>query len=203
MALKCESIQPDGTIQSRSIFSCINEQSTSYTFAASGGLLSATQFTQPALTLMEKAIFEDMKSRGLIAADSGYAGHSLGEYSALASVAEIFSIESLIAVVFYRGLTMQLAVERDEAGNSNFSMCAVDPSRVTPSFNELALRTVCQEIAKQSNLLLEIVNYNIANKQYVCAGDVSLPTVALDECLTVILLIYNLAPRPQMSHWSS
>ena len=65
---------------------------------------SAAQFTQAALTLTEKASFEYMKSRGLIQRDSGFAGHSLGEYSALAALAEVMPIESLVSVVFYRGL---------------------------------------------------------------------------------------------------
>lgn len=49
-------------------------------------------------------------------------------------------IESLVSVVFYRGLTMQVAVERDAAGRSNYSMCAVNPSRISKTFNEEALQ---------------------------------------------------------------
>jgi hypothetical protein len=39
-------------------------------------------------------------------------------------------VSSLVSVVFYRGLTMQVAVERDAEGRSNYGMCAVNPSRV-------------------------------------------------------------------------
>jgi acyl transferase domain-containing protein len=49
---------------------------------------------------------------------------SLGEYSALASVADVLSLENLIDVVFYRGMTMQSAVVRDAQGHSNYGMCA-------------------------------------------------------------------------------
>lgn len=124
-------IHADGRTTSEKIFKDITEDTKSHTFRSSTGLLSSTQFTQPALTLMEKAIIEDMKDKGLLADHCSFAGHSLGEYSALAAIAEIMPIESLVSVVFYRGLTMQMAVERDEQGRSNFSMCAVDPSRLS------------------------------------------------------------------------
>lgn len=168
-----ETVNADGTIKSEKIFKEINEDTTSYTYRSPSGLLSATQFTQPALTLMEKASFEDMRSKGLVQRDSSFAGHSLGEYSALAALADVMPIESLVSVVFYRGLTMQVAVERDEQGRSNYSMCAVNPSRISKTFNEQALQYVVENIAEQTGWLLEIVNYNVANMQYVAAGDVS------------------------------
>ncbi|KAK4456910.1 putative fatty acid synthase subunit beta [Cladorrhinum samala] len=171
MAMTFETVATDGTIKSERIFKEINEKTTSYTYRSPSGLLSATQFTQPALTLMEKASFEDMKSKGLVPRDSTFAGHSLGEYSALAALADVMPIESLVSVVFYRGLTMQVAVERDESGRSNYSMCAVNPSRISKTFNEEALRFVVSTIAETTGWLVEIVNFNIANMQYVCAGD--------------------------------
>ncbi|OCL04747.1 beta subunit of fatty acid synthase [Glonium stellatum] len=179
MSMTFETVSSDGTVRSEKIFKEINENTTSYTYRSPTGLLSATQFTQPALTLMEKASFEDMRSKGLVQRDSTFAGHSLGEYSALAALAEVMPIESLVSVVFYRGLTMQVAVERDEAGRSNYSMCAVNPSRISKTFNEQALQYVVENISEETGWLLEIVNYNIANMQYVCAGDLR----ALD-CLT-------------------
>ncbi|KAK0715299.1 acyl transferase domain-containing protein [Lasiosphaeris hirsuta] len=171
MAMTFETVAADGSIKSERIFKEIDERTTSYTYRSPTGLLSATQFTQPALTLMEKASFEDMKAKGLVPRDSTFAGHSLGEYSALAALADVMPIESLVSVVFYRGLTMQVAVERDEAGRSNYSMCAVNPSRISKTFNEEALRFVVNSVAETTGWLLEIVNYNIANMQYVCAGD--------------------------------
>ena len=128
-----ETVSADGTVKTEKIFKGVDEKSTSYTYRSPTGLLSATQFTQPALTLMEKASFEDMRAKGLVQSNSSFAGHSLGEYSALAALAEVMPIESLVSVVFYRGLTMQVAVERDELGRSRYSMCAVNPSRVSRS----------------------------------------------------------------------
>lgn len=166
-----ETVGADGSIKSEKMFKEVDERTTSYTYRSPTGLLSATQFTQPALTLMEKASFEDMRSKGLVQRDSSFAGHSLGEYSALAALADVMPIESLVSVVFYRGLTMQVAVERDASGRSNYSMCAVNPSRISKTFNEEALQYVVANIAEETSWLLEIVNYNIANMQYVCAGD--------------------------------
>ncbi|KAG7000217.1 Fatty acid synthase subunit beta [Fusarium oxysporum f. sp. conglutinans] len=179
MAMTFETVAADGSIKSEKIFKEINETTTSYIYRSPTGLLSATQFTQPALTLMEKASFEDMKAKGLVSNNSTFAGHSLGEYSALAALAEVMPIESLVSVVFYRGLTMQVAVERDAAGRSNYSMCAVNPSRISKTFNEAALQFIVDKIAEETGWLLEIVNYNIANMQYVCAGDLrALDTLA-------------------------
>jgi fatty acid synthase subunit beta len=171
MSMTFETVAADGSIKSEKIFKEIDDTTTSYTYRSPAGLLSATQFTQPALTLMEKASFEDMRAKGLVQRDSSFAGHSLGEYSALAALAEVMPIESLVSVVFYRGLTMQVAVERDASGRSNYSMCAVNPSRISKTFNEQALQYVVENIAEETTWLLEIVNYNIANMQYVCAGD--------------------------------
>lgn len=177
-----ETIGDDGEIKSERIFKDIDHSTTSFTFRSPTGLLSATQFTQPALTLMEKASYEDIKSKGLVPSDVMFAGHSLGEYSALSSLANVMPIESLVDVVFYRGMTMQVAVPRDELGRSNYGMCAVNPTRVNPTFNDAALRFVVDEVAQKTGWLLEIVNYNVENTQYVTAGDLR----ALDTLTNVL-----------------
>ncbi|KAK9382701.1 acyl transferase domain-containing protein [Kockiozyma suomiensis] len=177
-----ESVDADGNLKSEKIFKEITDTTTSYTFRSDTGLLSATQFTQPALTLMEKASFEDMKSKGLVPADCSYAGHSLGEYSALTALGDVMPIESLVDVVFYRGMTMQVAVPRDSLGRSNYGMCAVNPSRISKTFNDSALRYVVEHISQQTKWLLEIVNYNVENTQYVTAGDLR----ALDSLTNVL-----------------
>ncbi|KAI8824957.1 uncharacterized protein EV422DRAFT_605412 [Fimicolochytrium jonesii] len=160
----------DGKLKSLPLFPGITEDTLSFTFSHPSGLLSATQFTQPALTLMEIASFQDMRAHGLVQQDCPFAGHSLGEYAGLASVGEVLSVESLVDVVFYRGMTMQVAVQRDEQGRSEYGMCAVNPSRVSHTFNQQALKFIVDTIATQSNSLLEIVNYNVDNVQYVVAG---------------------------------
>lgn len=180
-----ETIGEDGEIKAEKIFKDIDHNTDSYTFVSPTGLLSATQFTQPALTLMEKAAFEDIKSKGLVPHDIMFAGHSLGEYSALSSLANVMPIESLVDVVFYRGMTMQVAVPRDELGRSNYGMCAINPSRISPTFDDSALRFVVDEVSSTTGWLLEIVNYNVENQQYVAAGDLR----ALDTVTNVLNVI--------------
>lgn len=187
ISMMFETVAEDGSLKSEKIFKDIDENTKEYTFKSPTGLLAATQFTQPALTLMENAAFEDIKSKGLVPAESMFAGHSLGEYSALSSIAEVMPLESLVDVVFYRGMTMQVAVPRDSLGRSNYGMCAVNPSRVGPTFTDSALRYVVDHISKQTGWLLEIVNFNVENQQYVTAGDLR----ALDT-LTNTLNVFKL-----------
>ncbi|KAI2890792.1 hypothetical protein CBS76997_5145 [Aspergillus niger] len=180
-SLKFDTVGDDGTLISKRVFPEITTSSRSYTFRSTNGLLHQTQFTQPALALMEMARFEDMRAKGVVREDSLFAGHSLGEYVALAAMGRIFSIEEVSALVFYRGLTMQNAVKRDAEGATDYSMCAVNPTRVSPKFSEENLHWCVAEIARirGSGGLLEIVNYNVANMQYVCAGDLrSLATLS-------------------------
>ena len=82
---------------------------------------------------------------------------------------------------------MQVAVPRDSLGRSNYGMCAVNPSRVSATFTDAALRFVVDHISQQTGWLLEIVNYNVENQQYVTAGDLR----ALDT-LTNTLNVFKL-----------
>ena len=91
---------------------------------------------------MSQAAFEDICSKGLVQPDAGFTGYSLGELFALASVANIVPNSSLIDIVFYCPLTMQCAVECDEQGHSNYVVCAVNPSCVSKTFDNAALREI-------------------------------------------------------------
>ncbi|KAJ3373192.1 3-oxoacyl-[acyl-carrier-protein] synthase [Allomyces arbusculus] len=167
-----DAVDPEsGKVTTKSLFPTIGEHTESYTFTAPQGLLYATQFTQPALTLVEKAAFADMEAHGLVPPDCPFAGHSLGEYAALAAVADVLPVESLVDIVFYRGMTMQHAVTRDAAGRSNYGMCAVNPARVHKFFKEKDLEELVAHIHLITGSLLEIVNYNVDGWQYVVAGD--------------------------------
>ncbi|RXW18865.1 hypothetical protein EST38_g6989 [Candolleomyces aberdarensis] len=106
-----------------------------------------------------------MRAKGFVQKDCAFAGHSLREYSALASIAGILHISALVDVVFYRGITMQRAVERDALNRSNYAMCAVNPSRISPSFTDAALREVVESIATVTSTLLEIVSFNVEVKK--------------------------------------
>ena len=128
-----------------------------------------------------------MKSRGVVQTDAPFAGHSLGEYGVLSSMAEFMPFESMLDVIFYRGLAMSDAVERDASGQTDFSMMAVSPARVGSFLTEAALRRITETIAQESGKLLEIVNFNIEGEQYVCAGhlhNLAALTSILDDLAT-------------------
>ncbi|KAF9532470.1 fatty acid synthase [Crepidotus variabilis] len=171
MEMSYDASDKDGNVKTLPLFADIDVRTPKYTFSHPNGLLFATQFAQIALVVTEKAAFEDMRMKGFVQQDCAFAGHSLGEYSALASIADVLHISALVDVVFYRGITMQRAVERDSQNRSNYAMCAVNPSRISPSFSDAALREVVDNIATITGSLLEIVNYNVEGQQYVCAGE--------------------------------
>lgn len=184
---------PDGTVVEECIIPGLTASSTSYTFREPRGLLYSTQFAQPAIVLMELAAFEDIKSKGLVQNNAPYAGHSLGEYTALGTLAGILTIESLLSLVFYRGLAMQMSMQRDDDGKTDFSMVAVNPSKIGEGefllflhsysfksnyqvqidFGEVDLENIVKIICEESKVMLEVVNYNVEGQQYVCAGHVS------------------------------
>jgi malonyl CoA-acyl carrier protein transacylase len=58
-------------------------------------------------------------------------------------------------------LPCNVSVERDSENRSNYAMCAVNPSRISPTFSDAALREVVDSIAIRTASLLEIVNYNV------------------------------------------
>ena len=123
-----------------------------HTFTHPKGLL-ATQFAQITLVIMSRAAFQDIRSKGLVQPDAGFAGYSLGELFALASAADIMPNSSLIGIVFCRRLTMQHAVECDEQGRPNYAMCAVNPSCVGKTFDDAALREIVNTISNRECLL--------------------------------------------------
>ncbi|BGP33270.1 fatty acid synthase alpha subunit Lsd1 [Rhodotorula toruloides] len=172
----------EGNVKTLPLFGDIDLRTSRYTFSSPTGLLYATQFAQIALVVTEKAAFEDMRAKGLVQKDCVFAGHSLGEYSALASIADILPISALVDVVFYRGITMQRAVERDHLNRSSYGMVAVNPSRIGKSFGDAALREVVDTIARRGNILIEVVNYNVEGQQYVVAGHL----VALQSLTNVL-----------------
>ena len=63
---------------------------------------------------MSHAAIKDLLLNGFVQHDAAFAGHSLGEFSALASVADILPNSYLVDVVFYRGLIMQRLVKCDK-----------------------------------------------------------------------------------------
>jgi fatty acid synthase subunit beta len=160
--------------KSTSTFPGLHASSRSYTFRGDKGLLATTQFAQPAICVLEFAAFKGLESLGRLPTPgklAAFAGHSLGELAALACMTDAFPLETMLKVAFARGVCLQVAVSRDEQGRSDFAMVAVDPSRVGRAFTEVRLTELVHGIMASTGSLLEVVNFNVARKQYVCAGD--------------------------------
>ncbi|KAG0644946.1 malonyl Co-A carrier protein [Hyphodiscus hymeniophilus] len=175
----------------------LTPESESHTFRDARGLLFSTQFAQPVITLMNLAEMASLKSRGLVQENALFAGHSLGEYSALAACTSCFiQLDDLLRAVFYRGLVMQVAMTRDSDGRTDFSMVAVNPSRVGKSFKEKSLKILVQYITSSTGLLLEVVNFNVERQQYVCAGHLQALWILGQAC-------DMLASNPEFSMCSS
>ncbi|KAI9744714.1 MAG: hypothetical protein M1818_001639 [Claussenomyces sp. TS43310] len=161
---------PDGKAFEEPIIAGLTPVSESHTFQDGRGLLFSTQMAQPALTLMELAELAHLREKGLIQEHAMFAGHSLGEYSALGALTSFMTLEELLNLVFYRGLTMQVALTRDDLGRTDFSMVAVNPSRINGKFGQQSFEILAGHIGVETGLLLEVVNYNVEQQQYVCAG---------------------------------
>ncbi|KAJ1962358.1 fatty acid synthase alpha subunit Lsd1 [Dipsacomyces acuminosporus] len=169
---------------SRPLFPEITEDTESFTFTSPDGLLYATQFTQPAMLVCEMAEFAYVESTGVVPRDAVFAGHSLGEYGGLASIGRVLTPELAADIGFCRGLTMQQSVRRDSNGRSIYGMVAVSPQRVSSYFRYEHLEHAVAAITQHGNYdgLLEIVNYNVRDQQYVVSGE-----LVLLEALTRLL----------------
>ncbi|KAJ1958081.1 fatty acid synthase alpha subunit Lsd1 [Linderina pennispora] len=96
-----------------------------------------------------------------------FAGHSLGEIGSLAAIGQIVSIEDAVELAFVRGLLLHASVERDDQGRSQYAMVSVNPSKVVAGFDERRLLRIVKQISKRSDKLLEVINYNVPDQQYV------------------------------------
>lgn len=134
------------------------------------GVLHLTQFTQVALATVAYAQTEELKARGVFAQDAVFAGHSLGEYNALAACAQIFPFEKVLEIVFQRGTAMHHLVERDERGKSNYGLGALRPDQM--GFDETQVVDYINALSDLSGEFLQIVNFNLAGSQYAIAGTV-------------------------------
>lgn len=124
-----EVVLSNGVRTKKPVLADITAESTSYTFSDARGLLYSTQFAQPAILLFEAATFAEMRNQGYVSQSAMYAGHSLGEYGALAALSPYVPTKALVELAFYRGLMMQAAVA-PEQGSARYGMVAANPKRV-------------------------------------------------------------------------
>ncbi|EPQ31808.1 fatty acid synthase [Pseudozyma flocculosa PF-1] len=174
MAMDYVTTDSSGNPVRRPMFPSITRTTRSFTFESPKGLLFDTRFAQVALVLFELSAFRDAQHRGLIVDDAPFAGHSLGEYAALASVGGMMRLRDLVDVVFFRGLTMQNAVPRDSQGRSSYGMVAVAAAKAFakggPVAPDAALASIVDLVGRRSGELLQTVNFNVAEQQSVVAG---------------------------------
>ncbi|HEV7362016.1 MAG TPA: acyltransferase domain-containing protein, partial [Mycobacterium sp.] len=134
------------------------------------GVLYLTQFTQVAMATVAAAQVAEMREQGAFVEGAIACGHSVGEYTALACVTNIYELEALLEMVFHRGSKMHDIVPRDELGRSNYRLAAIRPSQIDLADEEVP--EFVAGIAANTGEFLEIVNFNLRGAQYAIAGTV-------------------------------
>ncbi|MEJ5919302.1 fatty acid synthase subunit beta domain-containing protein [Corynebacterium sp. H78] len=135
------------------------------------GVLNLTQFTQVSMATLGMAQAAEMREAGVLDETAYFAGHSVGEYNALAAFAGVIDNAAVLEVVYHRGLTMHSLVPRDEEGRSNYGLSALRPDKI--GVKESEVKSYVAAIAEESGEFLEVVNFNLAGKQYAVAGTVA------------------------------
>ena len=135
------------------------------------GVLFLTQFTQVAMAVLGAAQMAELRESGAFVEGSILAGHSVGEYNALAAVSGVIPLEAVVEVVFQRGSVMHALVPRDAAGRSNYRLAAIRPSQIGLTDDDVT--AFVDGVADRTGEFLQIVNYNLKDSQYAIAGTVA------------------------------
>jgi fatty acid synthase len=135
------------------------------------GVLHLTQFTQVAMAALAMSQVAEMREQGVFDEEAIVAGHSVGEYNALASIGGVLPLEVVLELVFRRGQAMHHLVPRDAAGRSDYRLGVVRPHQVAMQHAEL--EQLVAEIRSALDQTLEIVNFNLKGKQYAVAGTIA------------------------------
>lgn len=95
----------------------LNFKLTKLIFEGPEELLNQTEYTQPAIFLTSYAIFSVFKNETNFKLDEAkfFAGHSLGEYTAL-TCSDVISFEEALSLLKIRGKSMQEAVPKNQGG---------------------------------------------------------------------------------------
>ncbi len=144
------------------------------------GVLFLTQFTQVAMATLASAQVAQLRAAGVFDEDAYCAGHSVGEYNALAAVTGTLALEDLLELVFARGTAMHHLVARDEAGASDFRLAVIRPHLA--GLDHAGAQALVDDIARDTGQLCQIVNHNLRGKQYAVAGTRA-ALAALDKAL--------------------
>lgn len=134
------------------------------------GVLYLTQFTQVAMAVLGSAQTAELREAGAFVDGAVLAGHSVGEYNALAAVSGVIPLEAVVEVVFQRGSVMHTLVPRDADGRSDYRLAAIRPSQI--GLDDATVGAYVDRIAAESGEFLQIVNLNLRDSQYALAGTV-------------------------------
>ncbi|MEC3915704.1 polyketide synthase [Nocardia sp. CDC160] len=134
------------------------------------GVLHLTQFTQVAMATLGVAQVAELREAGAFIEGAMLAGHSVGEYNALAAAAGVLPLNAVLEVVFQRGSAMHELVPRDAQGRSDYRMCAIRPSQIGIADDEVI--DWVKGIGERAGEFLEVVNLNLRGSQYAIAGTV-------------------------------
>jgi len=133
--------------------------------------LNLTEYTQPALLTCEIAVWNYMKDRGFKA--DYFAGHSLGEYTALVA-AGVMKLSDAVKIVKRRGELMQRAVPVGEGSMKVLNF----PVGVNVSAAFIDIRRTCDRNG------IDLANIN-SPRQVVISGPVSTLQKAAEECVQI------------------
>lgn len=132
------------------------------------GKLNQTHVTQPALLTASVAVYRALLASGAAKPDY-FAGHSLGEYSALVC-ADVISLEDGVKLVEARGQYMQAAVPAGTG--AMFAIIGLD---------DAAIKSACETAAQELQQVVSAVNFNSPG-QVVIAGTKDAAQRAADLC---------------------
>ncbi|WP_460854079.1 fatty acid synthase subunit beta domain-containing protein [Nocardioides montaniterrae] len=135
------------------------------------GVLFLTQFTQVAMAVLGSAQMAEMIEAGVAVDDAVIAGHSVGEYNALAAVSGVLELEAVVEIVFRRGSVMHTLVPRDAEGRSDYRLAAIRPAQFDCADDDVA--AFIDSVAETSGEFLQIANLNLRGSQYAIAGTVA------------------------------
>ncbi|HWV26568.1 MAG TPA: acyltransferase domain-containing protein, partial [Aeromicrobium sp.] len=135
------------------------------------GVLFLTQFTQVAMAVLGSAQMAELREAGVYVEGAVLAGHSVGEYNALAAVSGVIPLEAVVEVVYQRGSVMHTLVPRDAQGRSDYRLAAIRPSQI--GLDDAHVIGFVDEIAERTGEFLQVVNLNLRDSQYAIAGTVA------------------------------
>ena len=130
--------------------------------------LTLTENAQPAIMTVSIAILEVLKREfGFNVRDSSFcAGHSLGEYTALAAT-NCLSLSEVALLLKKRGQSMQNSLPKGKGAMA--ALIGLEINEVKKLIDELS-----------NNLVCEIANYNLIN-QIVVSGDIEAIDLIVDK----------------------